>query len=74
MHRIVLLLLSIWLPTLLLGQDLSGKWKGTFTPNQEQDGKIYSYELDIKELPNHSLSVVTYTKISNNFSAKAIAN
>jgi len=74
MHRIVLLLLSIWLPTLLLGQDLSGKWKGSFTPNQEQDGKIYSYELDIKELPNHSLSVVTYTKISNNFSAKAIAN
>jgi len=74
MHRIVLLLLSIWLPTLLLGQDLSGKWKGSFTPNQDQDGKVYSYELDIKELPNHSLSVVTYTKISNNFSAKAIAN
>ena len=74
MHRIVLLLLSIWLPTLLLGQDLSGRWIGTFTPNQEQDGKVYSYELDIKELPNHSLSVVTYTKISNNFSAKAIAN
>ncbi len=74
MHRIVLLLLTIWLPTLLLGQDLSGKWKGSFTPNQDQDGKVYSYELDIKELPNHSLSVVTYTKISNNFSAKAIAN
>jgi hypothetical protein len=74
MHRIVLLLLSIWLPTLLLGQDLSGRWIGTFTPNQEQDGKVYSYELDIKELPNHNLSVITYTKISNNFSAKAIAN
>ncbi|MEI7588696.1 MAG: hypothetical protein WCJ68_04305 [Chitinophagia bacterium] len=73
MHRIVLLLLPIWLPTLLLGQDLSGKWKGVFTPNQDQEGKVYSYELDIKELPNHSLSVVTYTKLSNNFSAKAIA-
>jgi hypothetical protein len=73
MRRIVLLLLSFWLPTLLLGQDLSGKWKGVFVPNQDQDGKVYSYELDIKELPNHTLSVVTYTKFSNNFSAKAIA-
>ena len=73
MRRIVLLLLHIWLPTLLLGQDLSGKWKGVFAPNQDQDGKVYSYELDIKELPNHTLSVVTYTKFSNNFSAKAIA-
>ena len=74
MHRIVLLLLPIWLPTLLLGQDLSGKWKGFFTPNQDQDGKVYSYELDIKEQPNHTLSVITYTRSSNNFSAKAIAS
>ena len=74
MHRIVLLLLLNWLPTLLLGQDLSGKWKGIFTPNQDQDGQVYYYELEIKEFPNHSLSVITFTKISNNFSAKAIAN
>ena len=74
MRRIILLLLPIWLPTLLIGQDLSGKWKGSFTPNQDQDGKVFSYELEIKEFPNHSLSVITYTKISNNFSAKAIAN
>ena len=74
MRRIVLLLLPFWLPTLLLGQDLSGKWKGVFAPNQDQDGNVYSYELEIKELPNHTLSVVTYTKFSNNFSAKAIAS
>jgi hypothetical protein len=74
MRRIVLLLLPFWLPTLLLGQDLSGKWKGVFAPNQDQDGNVYSYELEIKELPNHTLTVVTYTKFSNNFSAKAIAS
>ena len=73
MRRIVLLLLPIWLPTLLLGQDLSGKWKGVFTPNQDQESKVYNYEVEIKELPNHSLSVVTYTRFSNNFSAKASA-
>jgi len=73
MRRIVLLLLPIWLPTLLIGQDLSGKWKGVFTPNQDQEGKVYNYEVEIKELPNHSLSVVTYTRFSNNFSAKASA-
>jgi hypothetical protein len=74
MRRIVLLLLPFWLPTLLFGQDLSGKWKGVFAPNQDQDGNVYSYELEIKELPNHTLTVVTYTKFSNNFSAKAIAS
>ncbi len=74
MRRIVLLLLPIWLPTLLLGQDLSGKWKGVFTPNQDQESKVYNYEVEIKELPNHSLSVITYTRFSNNFSAKASAN
>jgi hypothetical protein len=73
MRRIVLLLLPIWLPTLLIGQDLSGKWKGIFTPNNDLDGKVYHYELDIKELPNHTLSVITYTHYSNNFSAKATA-
>ena len=73
MHRIVLLLLPIWFPTLLIGQDLSGKWKGVFTPNQDQEGKVYNYEVEIKELPNHSLSVLTYTRFSNNFSAKASA-
>ncbi len=74
MRRIVLLLLPIWLPTLLIGQDLSGKWKGVFTPNQDQESKVYNYEVEIKELPNHSLSVITYTRFSNNFSAKASAN
>jgi len=73
MRRIILLLLPIWLPTLLIGQDLSGKWKGVFTPNQDEEGKVYVYEAEIKELPNHSLSVVTYTRFSNNFSAKATA-
>ena len=73
MHRIVLLLLPIWFPTLLIGQDLSGKWKGVFTPNQDQEGKVYNYEVEIKELPNHSLSVLTYTRFSNNFSTKASA-
>ncbi len=73
MRRIVLLLLPIWLPTLLIGQDLSGKWKGVFTPNQDPEGKVYNYEVEIKELPNHNLSVLTYTRFSNNFSAKASA-
>ena len=56
-----------------MGQDLTGKWKGYFTPSRDLDGKIVTYEIVIKENPDHTLSASTYSKISNNFTANALA-
>ena len=56
-----------------MSQDLSGKWKGYFTPNGDLDGKMVTYEIVIKENADHTLTASTYSKISNNFTANAIA-
>jgi len=56
-----------------MGQDLTGKWKGYFTPSRDLDGKIVTYEIVIKENPDHTLTASTYSKISNNFTANALA-
>ena len=56
-----------------MGQDLSGKWKGYFTPSRDLDGKIVTYEIIIKENPDHTLTASTYSKISNSFTANALA-
>jgi hypothetical protein len=62
------------MPTLVIGQDLTGKWRGYFTPSRDLDGKIVTYEIIIKENPDHTLTASTYSKISNNFTANAMAN
>ena len=56
-----------------MGQDLTGKWKGYFTPSRDLDGRIVTYEIIIKENPDHTLTASTYSKISNNFTANALA-
>ena len=56
-----------------MGQDLTGKWRGYFTPINELEGKMVTYEIVIKENPDHSLTASTYSKISNNFTANALA-
>ena len=56
-----------------MGQDLTGKWRGYFTPSRDLDGKIVTYEIIIKENPDHTLTASTYSKISNNFTANALA-
>ena len=73
MRRLVYLLLPLCLPTLVMGQDLTGKWKGYFTPSRDLDGRIVTYEIVIKENPDHTLTASTYSKISNNFTANALA-
>ena len=73
MRSLVYLLLAFCIPTLVIGQDLTGKWRGYFTPSNELDGKIVTYEIVIKENPDHSLTAKTYSKISNNFTANAMA-
>ena len=73
MRTLFYLLLTITIPSLTMGQELTGKWKGYFTPSNELEGKLVSYEIDIKELPNHSLSAKTFSVISNNFTAVAFA-
>jgi len=57
-----------------MGQDLTGKWKGYFTPSRDLDGRIVTYEIVIKENPDHTLTASTYSKISNNFTANALAS
>ena len=58
----------------LHAQELSGKWKGYFIPNSDPEGRLYTYEVDITENENHDLSVITFTNLPGNFSAKAIAS
>jgi hypothetical protein len=73
MRSLVYLLLAFSIPTLGMGQDLTGKWRGYFTPSSDLDGKIVTYEIIIKENPDHTLTASTYSKISNNFTANAMA-
>jgi hypothetical protein len=73
MRSLVYLLLAFSIPTLGMGQDLTGKWRGYFTPSSDLDGKIFTYEIIIKENPDHTLTASTYSKISNNFTANAMA-
>ncbi len=58
---------------LLQAQTLTGKWNGYFSPSNDPENRIFTYEMDITELPNEQLNINTYTKQSNKFSAKAIA-
>jgi len=73
MRSLVYLILAFCIPTLVLGQDLTGKWRGYFTPSNELDGKMVTYEIVIKENPDHTLTANTYSRISNNFTANALA-
>ncbi len=58
----------------LFAQQLEGKWKGYFSPNNSPFGKIYNYEMDITQGPQGQLTVSTYTKLSSDFSAFTYAS
>lgn len=58
----------------LFAQHLEGKWKGYFSPNNTTFSKMYSYEMDITQGPNNQLTISTYSKLSNAFSAQAYAS
>ena len=73
MRSLLFLMLALVQFSPLHAQDLSGKWKGYFIPNNDPESRIYIYEVDIIENENHDLNVVTYTNLSGNFSAKTIA-
>ena len=73
MRRFLFLGLFIGIFSTLHAQELTGKWKGYFIPNNDQEGRIYIYDVDIQESDNHQLSVTTFTNLSGSFSAKAVA-
>ena len=73
MRILLSILASICFIGTIQGQDLSGNWKGYFVPNNETEGRVYNYELEIKENANHQLSVTTLTHFLKNYSAKATA-
>jgi len=73
--RFLLLAFVLFNPLgLLQAQTLTGKWNGYFSPSNDPENRIFTYEMDITELPNEQLNINTYTKQSNKFSAKAIAS
>lgn len=57
----------------LSAQELTGKWKGYFIPNNDPEGRVYIYDVDIQESNNHQITANTYTHLSGSFSAKALA-
>ena len=73
MRRFLFLGLFIGIFSTLHAQELTGKWKGYFIPNNDQEGRIYIYDVDIRESENHQITANTYTNLSGSFSAKAVA-
>jgi hypothetical protein len=73
MRSLLFLMLALVQFNHLHAQELTGKWKGYFIPNNDPESRIYIYEVEIVENDKHELSVNTYTNLSGNFSAKAIA-
>ena len=73
MRSLLFLMLTLVQFSSLHAQELSGKWKGYFIPNNDPESRLYVYEVEIIENENHELSVVTYTNLAGNFSAKANA-
>ena len=57
----------------LNAQTLTGKWKGYFTPNNDPESRVFTYEMDIVEQPHEQLIINTFTRLNTNFSAKANA-
>ncbi len=57
----------------LFSQELTGQWKGYFTPNAELNGKIYNYEINIKESNTHEIIANTLSRFTAFSLAKAIA-
>jgi hypothetical protein len=66
-----LFLLCLTIPS--FSQELTGQWKGYFTPNNELNGKIYSYEIIIKENSTHEIEANTLSRFSAFSLAKAHA-
>ena len=73
MRIIILCILYCWSANSLFAQQMEGKWKGFFSPNNSPIGKVYSYEMDITQGPQGQLTISTYTKLSSDFSAHAYA-
>ena len=73
MRSFLFLGLFIGIFSTLQAQELTGKWKGYFIPNNDQEGRIYIYDLEIQESDNHQITANTYTNLSGSFSAKAVA-
>ncbi len=73
MRVVILCLIYCLSANSLFAQQLEGKWKGYFSPNNSPFGKIYTYEMDITQGPQGQLTIGTFTKLSSDFSAHAYA-
>lgn len=73
MRILILCILYSWSANCLFAQQMEGKWKGYFSPNNSPIGKVYSYEMDITQGPQGQLTISTFTQLSNEFSANAYA-
>jgi len=55
-------------------QDLTGNWRGYFIPNSDVNGRLFPYEIEIKENAAHRIEAITITQLPNNITAKAMAS
>ena len=74
MFRLVLIAISFCITVPGQGQDLTGYWRGYFIPNSDVNGRLFPYEIEIKENAAHQIEAITLTLLPNNINAKAIAS
>lgn len=73
MIRTTILLILCIFSTHLSGQNLTGRWQGSFIANGDALINNYSYELVIKENASHQITAQTITKKGDHFYASAFA-
>lgn len=74
MFRLVILIISICIMAPAISQDLTGIWRGYFIPNSDINGRLFPYEIEIKENAAHQIEAITLTQLPNNVTAKAVAS
>jgi hypothetical protein len=73
MTRSTLLLFLFIISTQLSGQNLTGRWQGSFIANGDALINNYTYELVIKENASHQITAQTITRKGDQFYASAFA-
>jgi hypothetical protein len=62
------------MPLLACSQDIIGKWKGYFSPNNSSGVRVFTYDVSFAKTNTETLSITTLSKLNNEFSAKAYGN
>ena len=74
MLRLLSIILTICIMVPAKSQDLTGIWRGYFIPNSDVNGRLFQYEIELKENATHQIIATTLTILPNNFTVKAKAS